>query len=69
MNEYRNIDNPLNVKIEKKEIYSCIFEYRIPDGFYFESCGVSYGNRIYASNNFTNYYIIKKKDEKGTTEG
>lgn len=64
MNEYRNIDNPLNVEIEKKEIYSTIYEYRIPEDYYFESFGISYGNRIYGTTNLTNYYVIKKRENE-----
>jgi len=59
------IYNPENVTITKKEIYSTIMEYSIPDDYYFECCGTSYGNRIYGKLVLDNYYTIKKrKNEK-----
>ena len=63
------IHNPLNVEITKREIYNDIIEYSIPDGYYFESCGTSYGNHIYGTINLSNFYIIKKKEEDGQVEG
>lgn len=60
------IENPLNVEITKKEIYNDIIEYSIPDEYYFESCGTSYGNHIYGTINLNNYYIIKKRDESAS---
>jgi len=61
------IENPLNVEITKKEIYNDIIEYSIPDEYFFESCGTSYGNHIYGTINLNNYYIIKKRDEQTNT--
>lgn len=58
------IHNPNNVKIEKREIYNDIIEYSIPNDYYFESCGTSYGNRIYGSVKLDNYYVIKKKKDE-----
>lgn len=65
----KNIDNPLNVKIDKREIYDGIFEYRIPSEYYFESCGTSYGNSIYGREVLDNYYVIKKREEKEGDNG
>ena len=64
----RNIDNPLNVKVERREIYTNIYEYTIPEGYYFESCGTSYGNTIYGREMLDNFYVIKKKDETNTSK-
>ena len=61
------IENPLNVEITKKEIYNDIIEYSIPDEYFFESCGTSYGNHIYGTINLNNNYIIKKRDEQTNT--
>lgn len=58
------IHNPLNVEITKKEIYNDIIEYSIPEGYYFESCGTSYGNHIYGFINLSNYYTIKKRENE-----
>ena len=58
------IHNPLNVPIEVKEIYNDIFEHVIPDDYYFESCGTSYGNRIYTGRIPSNYYVIKKREKQ-----
>ena len=60
------IDNPLNVHIETKEIYSGIFEHTVPEEYYFESFGCSYGNRIYTGSIPSNYYIIKERKKDGT---
>lgn len=65
------IHNPLNIEIIKREIYNDIIEYSIPPEYYFESCGCSYGNRIYGSVNLSNYYTIKKReynDKTGTND-
>ena len=61
------IHNPLNVDITKREIYNSIIEYSIPSDYYFESCGVSYGNRIYGTVNLGNYYTIKKREYNDKT--
>ncbi len=64
---YNKIHNPYNVKIEKRKIYNDIYEYRIvDDGYYFESCGVSYGVAIYQGETFNNYYVIRKRKKDGT---
>lgn len=55
------IHNPENVEITKREIYNDIIEYSIPEGYYFESCGTSYGNHIYGHIKLDNYYTIKKR--------
>lgn len=64
------IHNPLGVEITKKEIYNSIIEYSIPEDYYFESCGTSYGNHIFGTINLSNYYTIKKRetDETSTSE-
>ena len=61
------IDNPLNVEITKKEIYNDLYEYSIPEDYYFESFGTSYGQHIYGRIVLDNYYIIKKKEEDNGT--
>ena len=64
--EIKHIQNPLNVKIEMKEVYSGLFEYKIPEQYYFDSYGTSYGNSIYGRAVLDNYYVIKQKDETDT---
>ncbi len=59
------IYNPDNVEITKKEIYNDIIEYSIPEEYYFESCGTSYGNHIYGTINLGNFYTIKKRENNG----
>lgn len=61
------IYNPLDIPIEKKEIYDTIWEYRIPDEYYFESCGTRYGNRIYGHLELDNYYTIRKNENDEDT--
>lgn len=63
-----NIENPLKVPIEVRELYNDIYEYTIPEEFYFESFGCSYGSAIYGGKELSNHYIIKerKKEEDGT---
>lgn len=58
------IHNPDNIEIIKKEIYNDIVEYTLPDGYYFESCGTSYGNRIYGHIELSNYYVVRKRDNE-----
>lgn len=59
------IYNPDNIEIKKKEIYNNIIEYSVPEDYYFESCGVSYGNHIFGFIELSNYYTVKKrKDEE-----
>lgn len=64
----KNIENPLKIPIEIKELYNDIYEYLIPDGYFFESFGCSYGQAIYGGKELSNHYIIKerKKEEDGT---
>ena len=64
----KNIDNPLNVEITKTEIYSGIFEYRIPSEYYFESYGTSYGNSIFGREVLDNHYVIKKRENEINNE-
>lgn len=61
------IDNPLNIEITKREIYNNIIEYKVPEGYYFESCGTSYGNCIYGMIKLSNYYVIKKRKNEAET--
>jgi hypothetical protein len=58
------IYNPDNIEITKKEIYSSVIEYSIPEGYYFESCGTSYGNHIYGRVVLDNYYTVKKREDE-----
>ena len=58
----RNIDNPYNIEIVRKEIYEGIYTYTLPDNYYFESCGTNYGNVIYARAIPDNHYIIRKNE-------
>lgn len=55
------IQNQTGVEIKKREIYSGVFEYSVPEGYYFESYGQSYGNIIYGMDTTTNHYIVKKR--------
>ena len=57
--------NPDNIEIQKREVYNDVIEYRLPQDYYFESCGISYGNCIYGTVNLSNYYIVKKREEDG----
>lgn len=58
----KNIDCKFPIEIERKEIYQSIYEYSVPEGYYFECCGTNYGNIIYAREVPDNHYVIKKKD-------
>lgn len=64
----KNIDNPLNVEVTRKEIYDGIFEYRIPSEYYFESYGTSYGNSIYGREVLDNFYVIKQMKDENNNE-
>ena len=58
------IHNPENVPITKKEIYNNIIEYTVPEDYYFESCGTSYGILEHPGVASTPYYrleIIRKE--------
>lgn len=61
---YKNIDCKYPIEIERKEIYQSIFEYILPDGYYFESCGTNYGNIIYAREIPDNFYIVRKENKE-----
>lgn len=61
---YKNIDCKYPIEIERKEIYQSIFEYILPDGYYFESCGTNYGNTIYAREIPDNFYIVRKENKE-----
>lgn len=60
----KNIECKYPIEINRKEIYPTIYEYILPEGYYFESCGTNYGNRIYAGEIPDNHYIIRKKEIK-----
>ena len=61
------IHNPDNVNITKREINNVIIEYSVPEGWYFESCGTSYGNHIYGSIQLSNYYTVRKREDETNT--
>lgn len=68
MEEIKHIFNPDDIYIGRKEIYSGIFEYSLPWGYYFESCGTNFGNVIYAREVPDNYYTVKKKKNEIDTD-
>lgn len=57
------IQNETGITIQKRQIYNGVFEYSVPEPYYFESYGQSYGNVIYGLDETTNHYIVKKKEE------
>lgn len=57
------IENKYGVEIKKEPLYNDIWEYSVPDGYYFDSYGTSYGNHIYGRLTLDNFYTIRKKDE------
>lgn len=63
---YKYIDCKYPIEIERNEIYPAIYEYVLPEDYYFESCGTNYGNRIYARDITDNFYIVRKKYEIDT---
>lgn len=63
--EIKHIQNPENIYIEREEIYSGVFKYSLPWGYYFESCGTNFGNVIYAREVPDNYYVVKRKSDGG----
>ena len=65
MEDIKHIFNPDDIYIGRKEIYSGIFEYSLPWGYEFWSCGSNYGNRIYAGAITDNYYTVKKRNDGG----
>ena len=65
---FRNIDCKYPIEIERKEIYQSIYEYIVPESFYFECNGTNYGSRIYAREIPDNFYIIRKKNEDNTVQ-
>jgi hypothetical protein len=58
---YKHIDCKYPIEIERNEIYPAIYEYILPDGYYFESQGNNYGSRIYAREITDNFYIVRKE--------
>ncbi len=61
------IYNPDNVEITKKEIYSSIWEFSIPEEYQFECNGTSYGNHIYGRVELDNFYVIKKRNNESAS--
>ena len=59
---YKYIDCKYPIEIERNEIYPAIYEYVLPEEYYFESQGTNYGNRIYAREITDNIYIVRKKN-------
>lgn len=59
---YKYIDCKYPIEIERNEIYPAIYEYVLPEDYYFESQGTNYGNRIYARDITDNFYIVRKKN-------
>lgn len=68
MKMYKYIDNKYPIEIERKEIYPSIYEYSLPEEYFFESSGTNYGNRIYAREITDNFYIVRKVYETNTEE-
>lgn len=60
---YRNIDCKYPIEIERNEIYPAIYEYILPEDYFFECQGNNYCNRIYAREITDNFYIVRKKNE------
>lgn len=65
---FKYIDCKYPIEIERNEIYPAIYEYTLPEGYYFESNGTNYGNRIYARDITDNFYIVRKKYNETNTE-
>lgn len=57
---FKNIDCKYPIDIERNEIYESIYEYTVPEGYYFECQGTNYGNKIYARSIPDNFYIVRK---------
>lgn len=64
----KNINNPLDVFIDRKELYSGIFLYSLPMGYEFWSNNCNFGNTIYAKEVPDNYYVVKKKNENNINQ-
>lgn len=60
---FKNINCEYPIEIERRKIYDAVYEYILPDDYYFESYGTNYGNRIYAGETPDNPYVIKKKED------
>lgn len=58
------IQNPQDIEIKKREMYSTIFDYELPDGYHFESNGFNWGNHIYGGDPLENHYIVKEDENK-----
>ena len=65
---YKYIDCKYPIEIERNEIYPAIYEYVLPEGYFFESQGTNYGNRIYARDITDNLYIVRKIYETNIEE-
>ena len=64
----KNIDCKYPIEIERNEIYESIFEYTLPEGYYFETGGRNYGNKIYARSIPDNLYIVRKIYNEDNTD-
>ena len=58
---YKYIDCKYPIEIERNEIYPAIYEYILPEGYFFESNGTNYGNHIFARVITDNFYIVRKE--------
>lgn len=58
---YKYIDCKYPIEIERNEIYPAIYEYILPEGYFFESNGTNYGNHIFAREITDNFYIVRKE--------
>lgn len=65
---YKYIDCKYPIEIERNEIYPAIYEYVLPEGYFFESSGTNYGNHIYAREITDNFYIVRRVYETNTEE-
>ena len=65
---YKYIDCKYPIEIERNEIYPAIYEYVLPEGYFFEFQGTNYGNRIYARDITDNLYIVRKIYETNIEE-
>lgn len=63
---YKYIDCKYPIEIERNEIYPAIYEYVLPEGYFFESNGTNFGNHIFARDITDNFYIVRKKYEIDT---
>ena len=58
------IINEENIPITKTEIYPTVFDYELPDGFYFQSENTIWGRHIFGGDPLENHYIVKKDENE-----